>query len=69
MPVVPVSDAADPRVAHYTALTDMDLRKATELAEGVDFCVSKCRSANNEDDNKCVIAAKTFADARKCTGN
>ncbi|MBP6634088.1 MAG: hypothetical protein KBG28_09600 [Kofleriaceae bacterium] len=41
----------------------------TKLAEGVDFCVSKCRSANNEDDNKCVIAAKTFADARKCTGN
>ncbi len=35
MPVVPVSDAADPRVAHYTALTDMDLRKATEPAQGV----------------------------------
>lgn len=46
--------------------------KESEYAQkrdnGLEFCISKCRSANNEEDNRCVIAAKTFADAKKCTG-
>ena len=35
MPVETVTDAGDPRVAPYTALTDMDLRMASEPADGV----------------------------------
>ncbi|HQR79918.1 MAG TPA: RNA methyltransferase [Actinomycetota bacterium] len=35
MPVIPVADPADPRLCHYTRLTDMQLRMVTEPAQGV----------------------------------
>lgn len=45
-------------------------RKLGELDEklenGIDMCVSQCRSANNEADTECLIAAKTADQATGC---
>jgi hypothetical protein len=38
------------------------------LERGMYQCVQNCQIANNPDMNKCMIAAKTFAEARVCTG-
>ncbi|HUS32935.1 MAG TPA: hypothetical protein VMZ53_30745 [Kofleriaceae bacterium] len=49
-----------------------ELRK-TKLAEftknlelGINTCTSKCLSANNDDDTKCLLAAKTAQQAKDC---
>jgi hypothetical protein len=39
---------------------------ARNLEKGIDFCISKCVSANNTEDTDCVIAAKTAKAARDC---
>jgi hypothetical protein len=38
----------------------------SDLENGVDMCVSQCRSANKEDDIECMIAAKTADQALAC---
>lgn len=46
--------------------------KQTDLLQGklvgadYDMCVSQCQSANNEDDNECVLKARDFAIAKAC---
>lgn len=37
------------------------------LARGVDLCTSKCMSANNDEDTRCLVEAKTAAQAKACT--
>ena len=39
---------------------------ANNLTKGVDFCTSKCVSANNTDDMECLMAAKTAKQAKDC---
>lgn len=39
---------------------------AKKLAEGTNFCVSKCQSANNDDQNDCRIAAKRLSELKAC---
>ena len=39
---------------------------AHNLEKGLDFCASKCISANNTDDTDCVIKAKTAKAAKAC---
>lgn len=41
----------------------------SKLEGGIDMCVSQCRSANNEDDVDCMIAAKTADQADACLKN
>jgi hypothetical protein len=36
------------------------------LELGINTCTSKCISADNDDTNKCVLAAKTAQQARAC---
>jgi hypothetical protein len=38
----------------------------SDLDEGIELCVSQCRSANNSDDIDCLIAAKTADRASAC---
>lgn len=42
---------------------------ASKIENGIDFCVSKCQSANNDDQSKCLIDAKTAAAAKACTAD
>lgn len=39
---------------------------AEKLKQGMDFCVNKCRSANNDDQIDCVIAAKSVSQLHAC---
>lgn len=39
---------------------------AEKLQNGIDLCVSKCQSANNDTDIECLIAAKTADQATAC---
>ena len=36
------------------------------LELGINTCTSKCLSANNDDQTKCLLAAKTAKEARTC---
>lgn len=36
------------------------------MSKGVDLCISKCVSANNDEDEKCLNAAKTAKQAKDC---
>lgn len=36
------------------------------LELGINTCTSKCLSANNDDDTKCLLAAKTAEQAKAC---
>ncbi|MCX5748420.1 MAG: hypothetical protein NT062_38695 [Proteobacteria bacterium] len=40
---------------------------AAKLEVGLDFCVSKCEAANNDDQTKCLIDAKTAGQVKACT--
>lgn len=40
-----------------------------DLERGIDVCTSKCLSANNEDDTKCMINAKTAKQAKACVSD
>src|SRR5690349_12436140 len=42
----------------------MDLEEQTN--KGINFCVQRCTSAGNDDQVKCMIAAKTAEEAMKC---
>jgi hypothetical protein len=39
---------------------------AKKLADGTTFCVSKCQSANNDEQSECRIAAKTLSQLKAC---
>lgn len=39
---------------------------SANMSRGVDMCSSKCMSANNKEDIKCLIDAKTAKDAKAC---
>lgn len=39
---------------------------AKKLAEGTDFCVSKCQSANNDEQSECRIAATKLSELKAC---
>lgn len=40
---------------------------STRIEDGVDLCVNQCVSANNKEQNKCLLAAKSAADIATCT--
>lgn len=40
-----------------------------KIESGIDFCVSKCQAANNDDQIKCMIEAKTGDRAKSCTND
>jgi hypothetical protein len=40
-----------------------------DLEHGIDFCVSRCVSANNGKDVDCWLDAKTAAQAKACTSD
>jgi hypothetical protein len=40
---------------------------SSQLENGVDVCINQCSSANNDKQIDCMIAAKTAAEATKCT--
>jgi hypothetical protein len=44
----------------------MTARFVSEQEQGIDMCVSQCRSANNEDQMDCMIAAKTADAVKAC---
>lgn len=64
--------AADAEIEKAPAEKRDELRKqklaelATKLESGIDFCVSKCQSANNEESTNCMIAAKTAKTVNAC---
>jgi hypothetical protein len=39
---------------------------SANLSRGIDMCTSKCMSANNDEQTKCLIDAKTAAQAKEC---
>jgi hypothetical protein len=39
---------------------------AADLEAGAEMCTSRCVSANNKDQNTCLIEAKTFDQAAAC---
>src|SRR5215207_31200 len=54
-------------VAERDAVRKQQLAEfARNLEKGLDFCTSKCISANNTDDMNCVIKAKTAKAAKAC---
>ena len=40
-----------------------------ELERGIDPCVTRCVSADNDTQNNCLIRARTFAQAKACVGS
>lgn len=42
---------------------------ANNLERGIDLCTSKCVSANNTKDTKCMIEAKTAAAVKACVND
>jgi hypothetical protein len=50
-----------------------DLRKkkmaefSEKMSRGIDMCTSKCMSANNDKDIKCLSEARTAKEAKACT--
>jgi hypothetical protein len=42
---------------------------AVDLEHGIDFCVSRCVSANYDKDVDCWLAAKTGTQAKACADN
>jgi hypothetical protein len=65
-------DKANAEIAAVPADQRDELRK-TKLAEfaknlelGIDTCTSKCISADNDDQTKCLLDAKTASGARAC---
>jgi hypothetical protein len=62
----------EPKIAAEPAAERAQLRtrKAVELNDklerGLPQCIQSCQIANNEDMNKCMIAAKTWAEASEC---
>jgi hypothetical protein len=65
-------ETADPEIAAAPAEQRDTLKKkklaefSTKVEDGVEFCVMQCTSANNEDMNKCLLAAKTSAAIAAC---
>lgn len=45
---------------------DREKALADKLAKGTNFCVSKCRSVNNDKQSDCMIAAKTMRELKAC---
>ncbi len=45
---------------------DREMALADKLAKGTNFCVSKCRSVNNDAQSDCMIAAKTMKELKAC---
>jgi hypothetical protein len=39
---------------------------ADKLARGLDFCVNKCQSANNDSQIDCMLSAKSLPELRSC---
>jgi hypothetical protein len=39
---------------------------ADKLEKGTNFCVSKCQSANNDEQSDCMIAAKNMKELKAC---
>lgn len=39
---------------------------AKKLADGTEFCVSKCQSANNDEQSDCRIAARKLSELKAC---
>src|SRR5579871_5619848 len=66
-------EAADKEIAAAPEADRAELRKhkladyTTQLDRGLDTLTSQCVSANNDDQVKCMIEAKSAAEARKCT--
>jgi hypothetical protein len=42
---------------------------SSKIEAGIDFCVSKCQSADNDDQIKCMIEAKTPERAKQCVSD
>ena len=42
---------------------------ADKLARGMEFCVSKCQGANNDEQIACAISAKNIVELRTCDLN
>lgn len=40
---------------------------SNKLETGVEMCINQCASANNDDMNDCLLAAKTSAAVKACT--
>ena len=38
----------------------------SKIELGIDFCVSKCQAANNDDQADCMVKAKTYDQAKAC---
>jgi hypothetical protein len=66
-------EKADAEIAAAPADQRDKLRKkklgdfSTRLEDGVDLCINQCVSANNKDQNKCLLAAKKAADIVTCS--
>ena len=58
--------AALPEDQQAAARADKEAKLEGELEQGMNFCVASCTSANNDDQNACLIAAKTVAEAKAC---
>lgn len=66
-------EKADPEIAAAPE-AERDKLKRRKLAEysskvenGIELCVNQCSSANNKDQNACLLKAKTTKDVVACT--
>ncbi|MEZ4363921.1 MAG: hypothetical protein R3B48_27345 [Kofleriaceae bacterium] len=39
---------------------------ADKLSKGLEFCINKCQSANNDQQIDCMIAGKNLSELRAC---
>jgi hypothetical protein len=68
-------DQANTEIAAAPADKQAELRRdktakfAADLEHGIDFCVSKCVSANYDHDVQCWLDAKSAADVKACSSD
>lgn len=68
-------DQANTEIAKAPADKQAELRRektvkfAADLEHGIDFCVSKCVSANYDKDVQCWLDAKTAAEVKACSSD
>jgi hypothetical protein len=60
---IPVPAGMTPEAHKAQQVIELERR----LEAGIDFCISKCQSANNDDQSDCLIAASTWETVKACS--
>ncbi|MCB9560874.1 MAG: hypothetical protein H6708_10745 [Kofleriaceae bacterium] len=59
--------AAAPEAERAALRAQKEAEYQTGFERGIDLCITQCQSADNDDQNTCLIKAKTAADIHACT--